>query len=93
MEGETKGETVGLDDGRLQLKTKQGKVIVLLSQKLRISMGGAEVSAAALQDGMKVTVAGHAGGSGEIVAHESRLPVQATQPQPPMPSGHNGPVH
>lgn len=88
---ETKGEIVGVADDRLQLKTKKGTVTVLLTQKPRIAMGQAEVSAAALKRGMKVTVVGKAEDSGEIVAREIRLP--ASHPQTPMPTGHSGHAH
>lgn len=90
---ETKGEIVQVADDRLELKSKQGKVTVLLSQKPRISMGEAEVSVSTLQRGMKVTVVGPVEGSGEIVAREIRLPAPPTPPQTPIPSGHSGHAH
>lgn len=89
----TKGEIVGVGDDRLQLKTKKGALTVLLTQKLRVSMGEAEVSVSTLQRGMKVTIVGPIEGSGEIVAREIRLPAPPTPPQTPIPSGHSGHAH
>lgn len=90
---ETKGEIVQVAGDRLELKSKKGKVTVLLSQKPRISMGEAEVSVATLQRGMKVTVVGPFEGPGEIVAREIRLAAPTTNPQAPMPSGQKGHAH
>ena len=92
-EEKTKGEIVSVGDDRLQLKTKKATVTVLLAQKPRIVMQGAEMSPAALRQGVSVTVVGTAQPSGEIVAREIQLPAPAARAQPTMPSGHSGHSH
>ena len=92
-EEKSKGEIVSVGEDRLQLKTKKGAVTVLLTQKPRIVMGGAEMSPAVLKQGIRVTVVGAAQPTGEIVAREIRLPAPVAPLQPTMPSGHSGHAH
>ena len=92
-EEKTKGEIVSVGEDRLQLKTKKATVTVLLTQKPRIVMQGAEMSPAALKQGVRVTVLGAAQPSGEIVAREIQLPAPAGAVQMPMPSGQGGHSH
>ncbi len=67
---QTKGEIVSVSQGRVELKTGKGNVSVLLSEKPKIEIGGAEASASALTKGQQVAVIGTTLGSGEIVAKE-----------------------
>lgn len=92
-EEKTKGEIVSVGEDRLQLKTKRATVTVLLTQKPRIVMRGAEMSPAALKQGVKVTVLGVVQSSGEIVAREIQLPAPAAAVQSPMRPGHSGHSH
>lgn len=92
-EEKTKGEIISVGEDRLQLKTKKATITVLLTQKSRIVMQGAEMSPAALKQGVRVTVLGAAQPSGEILAREIQLPGHAAAVQMPMPSGHSGHVH
>lgn len=92
-EQKTKGEIVAVGEDRLQLKVKKATVTVLLMQKSRIVMQGAEMSPAALKQGGRVTVVGTVQPSGEIVAREIQLPAPAAAVQMPVPSGHSGHSH
>ena len=92
-EEKSKGEIVSVEADRLQLKTKKGTVTVLLTQKPKIVMGGAEMSPGALKQGVKVTVVGAAQPTGEIVAREIRLPAPVAPIPLTMPSGHSGHAH
>lgn len=92
-EQKTKGELVSVGEDRLQLKTKKATVTVLLTQKPRIVMRGAEMSPAALKQGAKVTVVGTTQPNGEIIAREIQLPAPAAPAQMTMPSGHSGHSH
>lgn len=95
-EQKTSGEVVAVAGDRLELKTKKGTVTVLLTGKPKITMGGAEISLAALRNGAKVTVVGITQASGEIVAREIRLPAPfapSASPQQPSQSGHGGHAH
>ena len=92
-EEKSKGNVVSVEADRLQLKTKKGTVTVLLSEKSRITMGGAELPPAALKQGVKVTVVGTAQPGGEIIAREIQLPAPSAPAQMSMPSGHGGHQH
>ena len=92
-EEKTKGEIVSVSEDRLQLRTKKATITVLLTQKPRIVMQGAEMSPAALKQGVKVTILGAAQPSGEIIAREIQLPAPAAAVQAPMGSGHSGHSH
>jgi hypothetical protein len=92
-EEKTKGDVVSVGADRLSLKTKKGSVTVLLTQKSRIVMGGAEMPPAALKQGVRVTVVGTIQPTGEIVAREVQLPAPAAPMQSTMPSGHSGHAH
>jgi hypothetical protein len=92
-EEKTKGDVVSVGADRLSLKTKKGSVTVLLTQKSRIVMGGAEMPPAALKQGVRVTVVGTIQPTGEIVAREIQLPAPAAPMQSTMPSGHSGHAH
>ncbi|MBN9659081.1 MAG: hypothetical protein J0H49_12930 [Acidobacteria bacterium] len=92
-EEKTKGDVVSVGADRLSLKTKRGSVTVLLTQKSRIVMGGAEMPSAALKQGVRVTVVGTIQPTGEIVAREVQLPAPAAPMQSTMPSGHSGHAH
>jgi hypothetical protein len=90
QEEKIKGEIVSVGEDRLQLKTKKATVTVLLTQKSRIVMQGAEMPPAALKQGTKVTVLGTTQPSGEIAAREIQLPAPATASHMPMSSGQGG---
>lgn len=92
-EEKTKGDVVTVAEDRLSLKTKKGPVTVLLTQKSRIVMGGAEMPLAALKQGARVTVVGTIQPSGEIVAREIQLPAPAAPMQSSMPAGGGGHSH
>ena len=92
-EEKTKGDVVSVGEDRLSVKTKKGRVTILLTQKSRIVMGGAEMPLAALKQGARVTVVGTAQPTGEIVAREIQLPMTAAPMQSTMPSGHSGHSH
>lgn len=92
-EEKTKGEIVSVGEDRLQLKTKKATITILLTQKPRIVMGGAEMPPAALKQGVKVTVLGAMQPSGEIIAREIRLPSPVSVVPMQMPSGAGGHSH
>ena len=92
-EEKSKGEIVSVGADRVQLKTKKGAVTVLLNERSRITMGGADMPPAALKQGAKVTVVGTAQPGGEIVAREIQLPAPSAPAQMTMPSGHGGHQH
>ena len=92
-EEKTNGEIVSLGDDRLQIKTKKATVTVLLTQKPRIVMDGAEMPPAALKQGVKVTILGAMQPSGEIIAREIRLPSPVSVVPMQMPSGAGGHSH
>lgn len=92
-EEKTKGEIVSVGEDRLQLKTKKLTVTVLLTQKPRIVMAGAEMAPAALKQGVKVTVLGAVQPSGEIIAREIQLPAPVSAVPMQMPSASGGHSH
>ena len=92
-EEKIKGDVVSVGDDMLSVKTKKGPVTVLLTQKSRIVMGGAEMPPAALKQGVRVTVVGTIQPTGEIVAREIQLPAPAAPMQSSMPAGGGGHSH
>lgn len=93
---QTKGEILAVAGDRLEMKVGKRNITVLLNEKPKIEVNGAEATSAALAKGQKVAVSGTTLATGEIVAKEvlvqsSRSPAALNTGS--SPSGHSGHQH